>query len=512
MPETNARVSDKADPDEVERRAPTRRNIFADRLIRDIIVQVSLVLGLGLLIWFFSQNYFSQGNDISWAFLPNPAGVDPSDPIVLPVTARSSVLSLFGFGLLNTLIVAICGIFLATILGFIMGVMRLSSNFLLSRIAQVYIEVLRNIPLTVILLFLSALLLLLPGIGVESPITIGEVLFHNFSFDMPSLKFGNGDGTGTWLGLVPFNWTIFPTQFGPDGAETTNWWVVAGLSFLFLGALAATFFRLIPRLRDWSEANKVNGRVQNRQRKSLMGFVVAGVLTLLILLFFSVETTFPPLVGWSMLAVFLIGVLWANALKSAIANWADDRLDATGTRPKVDLLGWVVFFAVIFVLFVLVGGPVSTETFVFNDKGRAVFGFSVPVSLIALIAALAIYTAAFIAEIVRAGIQSVNQGQHEAAAALGLRPGRILNLITIPQALKVIVPPLSSQYMNLAKNSSLAYLLQFPDVFGVLANARNNTGRELEIIFIILLSYLAISLTISVAMNYVNARVQLVER
>ena len=493
-------------------RARVKRNVFADRLIRDIVVQSSLVLGLVLLIWFFGRNYLAQGNDISWAFLPNPAGVDPAAPVVLPVTARSSVLSLFGFGLVNTLIVAVCGIFLATVLGFLVGVMRLSSNFLLSRIAQVYIEVLRNIPLTVILLFISALLLLLPGIGVESPISFGGILFHNFSFDMPSLKFGNGDGTGTWLGLVPFSWTLFPTQFGPDSGQQTNWLLVAIYSLLFLAAIAATFFRLVPRLRVWSEANKVNGRIQNRQRKTISGFVVSGVLTLLILLFFSVETTFPPLVGWSMFAVFLIALLWANAVRAAIINWADDRLDETGARPNVGLISWLAFFAVIFVLFLLAGGPVGTEAFVFNDKGRAVFGFSIPVSLIALTTALAIYTAAFIAEIVRAGIQSVNRGQQEAAASLGLRPGRILNLITIPQALKVIVPPLNSQYMNLAKNSSLAYLLQFPDVFGVLANARNNTGRELEIIFIILLSYLSISLTISVTMNYFNSRVQLVER
>ena len=113
----------------------------------------------------------------------------------------------------------------------------------------------------------------------------------------------------------------------------------------------------------------------------------------------------------------------------------------------------------------------------------------------------------------RAGGHPICQsGQREAAASLGLRPGRIMNLIIIPQALKVIVPPLNSQYLNLAKNSSLAFILKYPDLVNVLGTTRNNTGRELEVAIMILLSYLAISLTISVAMNYVNARVQVVER
>ena len=216
--------------------------------------------------------------------------------------------------------------------------------------------------------------------------------------------------------------------------------------------------------------------------------------------------------GWSMLAVFFIAIFWGNAVRMAIVNWADDRLDATGKRPNVDALAWIAMIGLIAAIFVVIGGPISIENYIFNNKGRAVFGFSVPVSMIALIGALAIYTSSFIAEIVRAGIQSVNKGQREAAASLGLRPGMIMNLIIIPQALKVIVPPLNSQYMNLAKNSSLAFILKYPDLVNVLNTTRNNTGRELEVAIMILLSYLTISLSISVAMNYVNDRVQLVER
>ena len=487
-----------------------KRNIFADRLIRDVIVQVSLVVGIALLVWFFSSNYIANGFEISWSFLPQNANVDPGVPNVLPVTSTSSVISLYGFGILNTVIVAVTGIALATILGFAMGVMRLSSNFLLSRLAQVYIEVLRNIPLTVIFLFLAAALRLLPEIG--SALQVGEVLLHNSSIDMPALKFGKGDGTGTWLGIAPFSWYLFPTQFGGEGAQSTQWLLVAFYVVAFLSMIAATFFFLIPALAKWAEANSVGGRLVNRNRETLSSLVLTIVFTLLVLIYFSVETTFPPLMGWSMFAVFIIALFWAGFVRTAINNWADDKLDATGKRPNVGLLGWVAFLGALALIFIAIGGPVGTEPYVFNDKGRAVFGFSLPVTFIALIFALAIYTSAFIAEIVRSGIQSVAKGQSEAAASLGLKPGRIMSLITIPQAMKVIVPPLNSQYMNLAKNSSLALLLQIPDVIGVLRNPLNNTGRELEIVFMILLTYLFISLTISVAMNYMNSRVQVVER
>ena len=500
------------DPSLAEQRRQ-KRNIFADRMIRDIIVQVSLVVGLVLLIWFFTSNYLAQEGGTDWAFLTQESKVGQPAPLTLPVDKSSTVVSVFGFGLLNTLIVAVVGIALATVLGFVVGIMRLSSNVLLSRLAQVYIEVLRNIPLAVQLLFLNALLLSLPGIGIDTPISLFNSLFHNLSFDFPSLQFGNGDGTGTWLGLVPFRGHLFGTQWACSGDVCgTAWGFVVFLILAFVGLVAATFFVLMPRLALWAKANKVNGRLVDRRRRSLIGFILAGVFTALILLFFSIETTFPPLVGWSMFAVFVIALFWGNAVRATLVNWADDRQDATGKRPSIDGLAWLAFVAVVALIFVTIGGPISVEHFVFNNKGRATFGFSLPVAMIALIGALAIYTSAFIAEIVRAGIQSVSRGQREAAASLGLRPGRIMNLIIVPQALKVIVPPLNSQYLNLAKNSSLAFILKYPDLVNVLNTTRNNTGRELEVAILILLSYLAISLTISVAMNYVNARVQLGER
>ena len=488
-------------------------NVFANRVIRDVVVQGSLAFGLLFLIWFFTYNFSQQEGGTDWAFLTNNSKVDQPDPRPLPVNNQSSVLSVFASGLLNTLIVAVIGIVLATVLGFLVGVMRLSKNILLSRIAQVYIEVLRNIPLAVQLLFLNAILLAMPGIGNGSPINFLGALFHNESFNFPGLQFGDGVGGGTWMGVVPFDYSWVPTLRSWNGSEFgTDWLIVIPAALAFVVLVGLTFFRFFPALEAWSEAEKVNGRVKNRTRMSIAGFVSAAALSVLILLFFSIQTVFPPLLGWSLLAVFAIAVLIGNAIRQAIINWADDRLDETGKRPNVDFLAWLIMGLFVLGIMLWLGGPVSIENYVFNDKGRPEFGFSVPVGLIALTGALAIYTSAFIAEIVRAGIQSVNKGQGEAAASLGLREGRILSLITIPQALKVIVPPLNSQFMNLAKNSSLAFILKYPDLVQVLDTTRNNTGRELEVAIMILLSYLSISLTISIAMNYVNDRVQLVER
>lgn len=488
------------------------KNVFANRLVRDVVVQASLVIGFLFIVWFCTTNFINQGNDTNWRFLVEESKVQQPAPNYLPVDKDSSVLAAFGQGLLATIVVAVVGIFLATVLGFIVGVMRLSSNILLSRIAQIYIELLRNIPLPVQLLFLNALLLTLPGITTEAPFDVFGILFHNLSFDAPALTFGDGTGGGTWLGIVPFNYSFLPSVVSFDGEIVSRWLVIVPSIIFYLGICGFTFFRLIPWLKRWSEANRENGRVKNRTRKTVVTFVMAVVFTLLILLFFTVKTTFPPLMGWSMLAVFFIAIFWGNAARTAMLNWADDRLDATGQRPNIDLLSWIVFVFVVGAIFCIVGGPIDFENYIFNNKGRAVFGFSIPVSLIALVGALAIYTSSFIAEIVRAGIQAVNKGQREAAASLGLRPGLVMSLIIIPQALKVIVPPLNSQYMNIAKNSSLAFILKYPDLVNVLNTTRNNTGRELEVAVMILLSYLAISLTISIAMNYVNNQVQVVER
>ena len=493
-------------------------NIFAHRIVRDILIQATLAIGLLAVISFFSYNYIqntSAGERFSWLFWDNVSKVDQPEPRLLPVDSSNSVASAYAFGLVNTLTVAVAGIVTATFLGFLIGIIRLSPNFLLSRLAQSYIEFLRNIPLAVQFLFLYVILLTLPSLRDDPPLGLFDwIQIHNDSIDFPTLAFGNGDQTGLWLDLMPFKAEFFKTQIVCDAvtsACSTHWGLVAlyGIIYLLIGF--AIFFYIFPKLERYQDC-RVNGIIVSRKPHSMASIARSALITAYAYLFLTVETTFPPLMGWSMFWVFCIALLWGFTLKRLINNWADDRLDATGHRPNITLISWIALLSVTVLPFLLLGGPVSIQEYVYNDKGRPEFGFSVPISMIALWGALSIYTSAFIAEIVRAGIQAVPKGQSEASMALGLRSSLISKLIIIPQSLRVIVPPLSSQYMNLAKNSTLAFILQYPDLQVVLNTTRNNTGRELEVAIIVLFSYLSISLLISIIMNYFNARVQLVER
>ena len=262
------------------------RNFFADRLVRDIVVQASLVIGLLFIVWFCTTNFLSDPqNNLNWRFLVDESKVNQPAPNYLPVDKSSSVLAAFGQGLLATMVVAVVGILLATVIGFFVGILRLSSNVLLSRLAQIYIEFLRNIPLAVQLLFLNAILLTLPGITTEAPISLFGILFHNLSFDAPALQFGDGTGGGTWLGIVPFDFSFVPTIRIWDGKESAVWLRIIPSILFYVGLVAYTFFSFMPWLEAWSEANKENGRLKNRNRKTIASFTMALVFTVLILLF-----------------------------------------------------------------------------------------------------------------------------------------------------------------------------------------------------------------------------------
>ena len=206
----------------------------------------------------------------------------------------------------------------------------------------------------------------------------------------------------------------------------------------------------------------------------------------------------------ALLAVLFAG-LWAS---TRIKHKADATQEETGIRPTVWYLRLGVVLLPLIVLLVALGFHLGYPVLKgFNFQG----GTYMRNSLIALWLALSLYTAAFIAEIVRAGILAISTGQTEAAAALGLRPKRIMNLVILPQALRVIIPPLISQYLNLTKNSSLAIAVGYMDISGTLITL-NQTGKELESVLLTMLIYLAISLSISMVMNWYNNRVKLVER
>ncbi len=384
-----------------------RAVIWNDARYRGRIIQV-LVLGavIGLGVFLINNvlvNLERRGIASGFEFLSSTAGFG----IILHLmdySEESSYGSAFLVGLLNTLLVSALGILFATILGFIVGLGRLSQNWLVARLAGVYVEIVRNIPL-LLQIFFWYFTILVPLPSPRQSMTMGGIIFLNnrgLQFPAPSFE--------------------------------------------------------------------------------------AGFSTVLMALFIA------------MVAVILVN------------RWARRRREATGrTFPTVYVsIGAVVFLPLI--AMVLTQFPVSwkyPELQGFNFVG----GFVVIPELMALLVALSVYTASFIAEIVRAGIQSVGRGQVEAAFALGLKPGQTLRLVIVPQALRVIIPPLTSQYLNLTKNSSLAVAIAYPELVSVfMGTVLNQTGQAIEVIAITMAVYLTISLTISFFMNWYNRRVAFANR
>ncbi|MEK9918750.1 MAG: ABC transporter permease subunit [Pelagibacteraceae bacterium] len=311
-------------------------------------------------------------------------------------------------GLLNTILVSVLGIILATILGLLMGISRLSKNFLISRLAEVYIEVFRNIPLILQLFFwYFAVLRTLPL--PENAISFGEAIFVTIK--------------GVYV--PKFLWTNF------------NYFI----SSFVVAIIAIVFFNIYAR------------KQQENFGKQYPKF----------------------LISFGILAVFL-----ASGFIFGIVNLEFE-------YPELYNL---------------------TET-VFNFRG----GVTIIPELLSLLFALSLYTSTFIAENVRAGILGVNKGQKEASASLGLTPGQTLRLIVLPQALRIIIPPTTNQYLNLTKNSSLAAAIAYPDLVLVFAGtALNQTGRAIEIITITMGTYLTLSILISIFMNWYNKKIALVEK
>lgn len=385
-----------------------RVSLLNNPQVRSAAFQAALFLGLGLAAYaafinlsdklakkpgLIDLGFWNQlsGFDISQSFIPFAAGV-------------STYGRVFFVGLLNTLAISAIGIVLATLLGFTIGVARLSTNWLVSKLATIYVEGLRNVPLLLQLLFwYNAVLKPLPLPG-ESILVPGGGALNNRGLFLPSPVFGPGSGM-----------------------------IVAAAALAVVATIAFTI-------------------------------------------------------------------------------WARRRQAATGAQSPVALVALALLFGLPLLAYFASGQPVSFDypkLKGFNFIG----GLQIFPEFAALLLGLVLYTAAFIAEIVRAGILSVSKGQSEAAAALGLRPSPALKLVVIPQALRVITPPLTSQYLNLTKNSSLGTFIAFPELANVfMGSTLTITGAAIPIVAMTMAVYLAISLITSLGMNIYNARMALVER
>ncbi len=383
-----------------------RGSLFYDPKVRGIFFQLLVFVLLFLFVWWIVGNTVEnlrRSNIASgFGFLRGRSGFDISDSLIA-YSSDSTYGRALVVGLLNTVVVAVAGILTATVLGFLVGVGRLSRNWLVRKISMVYVEIFRNIPpLLVIFFWYFGVLSVLPLPRDSIELPFGSYL-NSRGFYLPKLIWGEG----AWL-----------------------------IPIALLIAIGMAFF--------------VARRARQRQMATGQQFPVF----------------------WTSLAL-IVGL--------PLLAFAASGFPLTLDFPKA-----------------------ST----FNLTG----GFQVKPEFLSLYLALSFYTAAFIAEIVRAGIVGVSKGQTEAAAALGVRPGPTLRLVVIPQAMRIVIPPLTSQYLNLTKNSSLAIAIGYPDLVAIGGTILNQTGQAIEIVAIWMIVYLGLSLLTSAFMNWFNARMALVER
>ncbi len=393
----------------------TKTHFYRDIRFLKVIFQVLFVIIIVALAGFLYSNMMSglkrQNLELNLSFLNREANVAIAEGIDFDPT--DSYLKAFWLGVVNTLKVSIIGIICATVLGFIFGIARLSSNWLIRNIAAVYVEVFRNIPLLLQIIFWYELKRILPT--VRESITFSDNAILNIR-------------------------GIYFSTFEPStGYNAWSWSLLVGIILAIVAVLGLAAYRYFLRDRELEQID----------RPSFVSNILFGT-------------------KWVAVPTFLI---------VALASWF-----LTSEPPLV------------------VSRP---ELQGFNFEG----GMNFSPEFLALLFGLAVYTSAFIAEVVRSGIQAVVKGQREAARAVGLKESHVLRLIVIPQAIPIIVPPLTSQYLNLAKNSSLAVAIAFPELLSIGEIIMNHTGHSVPIIGMIMASYLIMSLTTSALMNWYNRRV-----
>ena len=378
---------------------------------KDLIPQVLTVLFIILVVIYFTinaqNNMGTRGISFGFGFLSQESSFDIAFSLI-DYDGSYSYARAFLVGLLNTILVSVIGIFFATILGVTVGISRLSQNYLISKAAEWYVEIFRNIPLILQIFFwyFAALRAL--------PLTIDSINFYDISF-----------------------------------LNVKGWYV--------------------------------------------------------------------PRFIWTNFSLFFYSIIAAVILIFFLSKYARKQRDDFGKQIPTFYISLGILFGLPFLAFLLGGVTLSFKIPELTQLSKTIYvyqgGVTIIPELISLALALSMYTATFIAENVRAGILGVNKGQKEAAASIGLTKGQILKLVVMPQALRIIIPPTTNQYLNLTKNSSLAAAIAYPDIVLVFAGtALMQTGRAIEIISITMLTYLSLSLSISVFMNWYNKKMAIKEK
>ena len=379
--------------------------------LKKILPQLLTLLFIVLVFGFFTmnaqENMGARGLEFGFGFLKTQASFDIQFSLI-DYDGSNSYARAYLVGLLNTLLVAFIGIILATLLGAVIGVARLSPNYLIRKTASFYIEFFRNIPLLLQIFF----------------------------------------------------------------------WYFAAL-------------RALPMLED--------------------------APMLLNSSFMTIKGLYTPAPIWTNFDVFFTTIIAAMIIIFFFARYAKKKQEQEGKRLPVFFISLAIFIFLPLLTFLIGGVDLSWSYPVIRQMSQSSYtfdgGLKIPPELIALTLALTLYTATFIAENVRAGIQGIGKGQKEAAASIGLTPNQVLKLVIMPQALRIIIPPTTNQYLNLTKNSSLAAAIAYPDLVLVFAGtAMMQTGRAIEIVGITMATYLTISLGISLLMNWYNKRIAIQEK
>jgi general L-amino acid transport system permease protein len=385
---------------------PQKVPFWLNPKVRAILFQFMTFVIVGLLAYYLVSNTLinlkKQNIATGFSFFHKESSFEVGESLI-PYSAADTYARALLVGALNTIKVAFVGVIITIILGTFIGVARLSSNWLLSKLAAIYIEVMQDIPILLQLFFWYAI----------------------FYETLPSPQEALSPGAGIYMSNRGVAFTI------PEGHPAHKY--------------------------------------------MLLAFVAACMIVYL------------------------------------IRRWARKRQERTGQFFPTFRVGIAIVLVLPFITWLGFGAPTQMDVpklVGFNFEG----GLTVSPEFIALLMGLVLYTAAFVAEVVRAGIQSVSKGQREAAMAIGLRPALVLNLVILPQALRVIVPPLTSQMLNLTKNSSLAVAIGYPDFVSVANTTINQTGQSIEGVALIMAVYLFFSLSTSAFMNWYNKRVALVER
>ena len=377
------------------------------KILPQLLTLVVVILVFGFFSYNAQVNMENRGITFGYGFLSQESSFDVQFSLI-EYDGSHSYFRAYLVGLLNTILVSVIGIVFATIIGVVVGIARLSSNYLIERTAAIYVEFFRNIPLLLQIFF----------------------------------------------------------------------WYFAALRALPLPEKAEPMF---------------------------------GVF------FLTIKGFFVPAFVWNNLDIFIYSVIAAIISIVFVRLHAKKKQENQGIQTPVLSISIGLLIILPLLSFLLGGVNVSVEIPVIEQLSQTSFtykgGLKLPPELISLALALSLYTATFIAECVRAGVQGVSKGQKEAAASIGLTPNQVLKLVVMPQALRIIIPPTTNQYLNLTKNSSLAAAIAYPDLVLVFAGtALMQTGRAIEIVSITMLTYLTLSITISIFMNWYNKKIAIKEK